>query len=428
VASLRRELGLPALAVYGIGGMLGGGIYALVGEVAGLAGRWSPLSFLLAMVVAAPTALTYAELVARHPRSGGEAAYSKRAFGGERVPWLVGWTVLGSGIVSMATLARAFAGYVQELAPGTPTVVLVIAFLTALGALNVRGIRVASTANVVCTVVETAGLVVIIAIGAVLLADGGAPPEAASEPDGAAATWTSVLHGAALAFYAFIGFEDMVNVSEEVKRPRRAFPVAIPLALLVVGGLYAAVSFAANLAVDADELSASSAPLTLVASRGAAWFPTPAFTVIAVFAVANTALLNYVMASRLVYGMARERLLPRWLGSVQAGWRTPMNAILVIYVVATLLAVSGGVASLAAATSFLLLAVFFTMNVALVRLRRTTPRPDGFRCPGFVPWLGMVLSIGLATLLPARSILVALLLVAVGGAILVGRSLVTRSG
>lgn len=411
---LRRELGPRALAVYGIGGMLGGGIYALVGEVAGLAGSWSWLSFLLAMVVAAPTALVYAELAARHPRSGGESLFAKVAFGGETAPLLVGWMVLLSGIVSMAALARAFAGYVQDVLPGVPTSGLVVAFLAGLGLVNLRGIRLASAANILCTIVEVSGLVLVVVAGAAFFAgDQPAPPPVTpgTAPVGALA----VVHGAALAFYAFIGFEDMVNVAEEVRQPRRAYPVAIPLALVFVGVLYAVVVFVATAAVPPADLASSAAPLTLVVERGADRVPSEAFALVALFAVANTALLNFVTASRLAYGMSNEGLLPGWVGSLHRSRRTPHRAIAAIFVLALSLALSGGVGFLAGATSFLLLTVFFTMNLALVHIRREgDDTTQGFRCPAYVPWTGMALSAGLAFFVPSKAILAALAIVAGG--------------
>jgi amino acid transporter len=422
---LRRALGLPALTLYGVGGMLGGGIYALVGEVAGLAGGRAWLCFLVAMAVAAPTALVYAELGARHPKSGGESWFSRVAFGGEALPFLVGWLVLFSGIVSMATLARAFAGYTVELVPGAPAWAVAPAFLAGLGLLNARGIRLASATNVVFTVIEAS----VIVVGAAFLAGGDAPP-AGGAAEAASWSWAALLQGAALAFYAFIGFEDMVNVAEEVREPRRAFPVAIPLALVAVGATYAAVTLVATAVVSPGELAGSSAPLTDVVSRGAAWIPPSAFSAVALFAVANTALLNFVMASRLMYGMAGDGLLPRPLARVNRRWRTPHVAIVCVLVLAVALAATGGVLLLAGATSFLLLVVFFTMNLALVRIRGDAHAPaTGFRCPRFVPWVGMTLCPALAVFLPGRSVLVAVAVIAVGVAFLgVWRSGATARG
>ena len=297
---VRLRRGPAALTVYGVGGMLGGGIYALVGQVAANAGTRSWLAFALAMLVAAPTALVYAELAGRFPKSGGEAWFCQVAFERVAVARLVGWAVLLSGVVSMATLARAFAGYVADLAPGAPAWLVAPAFLAGLAAINLRGIRLSSLANVVCTVVEVAGLVVVVLAGALLLA-GGASVRAESPPPPAG---LGVLQGAALAFYAFIGFEDMVNVAEEVRRPARAYARAIPTALVAVGCVYGAVAWSSTAAVGPAVLAASDAPLSEVVAASALPIPRPAFSVVALFAVANSALLNSVMASRLTYGMA----------------------------------------------------------------------------------------------------------------------------
>ena len=429
--SLKREMGFPALTIYGVGGMLGGGIYALVGKVAGEAGTLSWVSFVAAMSVAAPTAFTYAALGSRYPRSGGESVFAQEALGSERLAFLTGWTVVFSGLVSMATLAHGFSGYLRALWPPLPEPAILLGFVVLLALINGWGIRLTSRANVAATAIEFSGLLLVIVAGLLVVAGDGGSAEASAVARAAVDTgstsgsasasptpgppWMGIVTGATLAFYAFIGFEDMVNVAEEVERPRRNLPRAITLALVSVGLTYAAVSFLATAAVPPGDLDASGAPLHLVVRSGIPSFPGSVFTVVALFAVGNSALLNFVMASRLVYGMSDQTLLPSWLGTVHEHRRTPHRAILVVGSLALAMALSGTLEMLAATTSLLILAVFFLMNLSYLRIRL---REDGdaevFSVPAVVPVTGMILSVALAAFVSQPS------LVAGGGVILVG--------
>ena len=443
-SGLKRALGLRALVVYGVGGMLGGGIYALVGEVAAKAGSLAWLSFLLAMVVATPTAFSYAALATRFPRSGGEAVYIRHGFGTRHGGLLVGWLVIFSGMASMATLAHAFAGYAATLLDTTGTGGsrgLILAFLLVLGAINGWGIRFTSRANIVATTIEFSGLLLVILAGIAVV--GGwtdaagstmahAPP---SDPAraGDSPLWLGVLLSANLAFYAYIGFEDMVNVAEEVTEPRRVYPRAIVMALVTVGLVYAAVTSLATAAVSPGRLAASGAPLQEVIAVGAAWVPSPVFTVIALFAVGNSALLNFVMASRLAYGMANDGLLPRWLGRVHPARRTPLRAIGIILVLTAVLGLSGTLRSLAGTTSLLILIVFVMVNGSLLRIRlgqaeQDAEDPKAFRVPRSVPIAGMVLAVSLMPLAPDGSLRTAALVAGAGLALIGFRFLWQRWG
>jgi len=422
---LRRVLGLGALVAYGVGDILGAGIYALVGKVAGAAGTLAWLSFGCTLLVAGLTALSYAELGSRFPRSGGEARFSERAFGR---PWLalfIGWLVFASGVVSVATVSRAFSGYVVELlrqsgAAGGPSLnpMLIAAFLLTLGGIVFWGIRQASVANIVCTLVEAAGLILVIVVGAVyLLGNTPAAPAPAEAP--LAVRGLGVAQGAALAFFAFIGFEDMVNVSEEVREPGRNLPIAILTALLVAGSIYMLLTWLATQIVSPEVLSAADGPLLMVMQQAAPWFPLWVFTVITALAVSNTGLLNMVMVSRLMYGMAEQQLLPPWLARLHPRTRTPHRAIATILLVIVALAISGTLKGLAGTTSTLLLAVFFTMNVALIVLkRREQESSGGFRIPLFVPILGALSTVALMPFAPRPSLLLAGAIFGIGGVLI----------
>ena len=394
--NLRPFLGFWALTFYGIGDILGAGIYALIGDVAGVAGRWSPLSFLLAMSIAGLTGLTYAQMVARFPKSGGEASFCLEAFGRPRGAFLVGWLVFCSGVVSMATVAHAFGNYLHALWPELAEAPIWLLFLCGVSLINFRGIRESSLTNILLTCVEVAGLLVVIVAGAVFLMREGVPEAVVSQD--VPLTVPGVMSGAVLAFFAYIGFEDMVNVSEEVCAPRTTFPRAIISAVIFCGVLYMAVGLVAVAIVPVAELSAAEAPLINVVGRAAPALPPILFTGIALIAVANTGLLNGIMASRLLYGMSRQGLLPSWLRAVHARTRTPHLAVAVVLAVSLALAFSGTMARLAETTSLLVLIVFATVHASAIRLLSpASEEADLFRVPMIVPILGLVTCLGLIT-------------------------------
>ena len=410
---LRRVLGVGALTAYGVGDILGAGIYALVGAIAGIAGTSSWLSFAVALGVAAFTGLSYAELGSRFPHSGGESYFCERAFGRPEIALLIGWMVFCSGVTSLATVTRGFAGYVQGLWPAAPTVVVIIGFVLTIGTIAFWGIRQSSMTNIVCTVVETSGLVLVIVVGLVFL--GRADVEAVPVPVAEPVSWTAVAQGSALAFFAFIGFEDIVNVADETKTPERSIPIALVSATMIAGILYIVVISVATSVVSPADLAASSAPLLEVIRRAAPAIPDLAFTVIVLFAVANTALLNCVMASRLLYGMSRQSLLPRWLGSVHLRTQTPHWAIVTVFAATLALALSGTLTLLAGVSGFVLLSVFATMNVSLLVIKsRERQRVGGFKVPRIVPLVGLLACLGLLLFVEPAAILGAAILVLAG--------------
>jgi amino acid transporter len=415
---LRRSLGFWALVVYGVGDILGAGIYALVGKVAGMAGQASWLSFLMALVVATFTALTYAELGGRFPKSAGESWFAEQAFRSKRFALAVGWVVLCSGVLSLATMSLAFAGYLTGLVPGVPWFYFVIAILVLLAFINFRGIRESSAANIVATTIELAGLLIVIVAGAVYLAKTGAADPAATSVSAPTPTWSNIAQGGALAFFAFIGFEDMVKVAEEVKDPERNMPRAILLSLFVTGIVYLVVVVVATRVVEPSVLAESDAPLLTVVEQAEPRIPTSLFGLIALFAVANTALLNFIMGSRVLYGMARQGLLPSWLGAVHQTRRTPHWAILTILIAALGLALSGSLTYLAGTTSLLLLLVFFTLHLSLVAIKRRNDQPHGtFRVPLAVPIVGAVTCAGLMPFVPRGSMATGVVILALAAAL-----------
>ncbi|MCK8678321.1 APC family permease [Streptomyces lichenis] len=398
---LRRALTTPLLYFFILGDVLGAGVYVLVGQVAAASGGavWVPL--LTALVLALLTAASYAELATKYPRAGGAAHYATLAYG-PAVGFVAGFCMLAAGIVSVAALARGFAGdYLAEFVT-LPVALVAVVFLVLLALLNARGIKESTRANAVATLIEVGGLLVIVVLGAWLLLRGEGDPgrlvRLGTPEEGAAA---AVLSGSVLAFYSFVGFETSVNVAEETRDPRRSYPRALFGALATAGAVYLLVGLAASLTVPTEVLATSSGPLLEVV-RAAGGVPPRLFSAIALIAVANGALLTGIMASRLAYGMARDGLLPAALTRVLPGRRTPWAAIAATTVPALLLALTGSTATLASTLVLLLLVVFLIVNTAVLVLRRDPGEPGHFRAPSVLPVLGAASCVLLATRIEAE--------------------------
>jgi APA family basic amino acid/polyamine antiporter len=389
-ATLSRNIGLLALTLYGVGDILGAGVYGLIGRAAGQMGNMVWLAFLASMVAAGLTGLSYASLGSRYPKAGGAAYITHRAYARTWLSYGVGLAVLASGLTSMAAATRVFSGYFQALIGGEfPITVIMIGFALILSGIVIRGIKESIWANSVCTVIELSGLLLIIVfgfsyIGSVDYFDAATT----SNPTGEIGL-SLVLTGAVLTFYSFVGFEDILNVAEEVKDPQKNLPRGLILAVGISSLIYMTISLIAVSVIPAAELATSKQPLVDVVKKAAPWFPSPVFSVIAMFAVANTALLNFIMGSRLVYGMANQGLLPKALAKIHLKRQTPHVAALVLLGILLILALSGDISSLAKATSVLLLMCFIIVNVALVILKKRKNEPKGaFEIPTFVPVLG----------------------------------------
>ncbi len=392
---LKKSLGLVTLIIYGVGDTLGAGIYALIGKTAGIAGYAFWMCFAAALVAVGFTAFTYAELVTRFPHAGGAAHYSFMAFRRSLLSYLVGFLVLMSGLVSMSTVSHGFAGYVQAFFPQIPTPFIILVFFLVLGFITLWGMRESSLTNIICTFVEVSGLLIIIAIG---LSHFGKVNylEFAPHLENLPEKTHAVLSGSILAFYAFIGFEDMVNVSEEVHESQKVFFKAILSVLAIIAVVYILTALAAISVVSPSELSLSKAPLVEVVKKGAPWFPPALFTWIALFAVTNTALANYVMGTRLLYGMAKDGLMPKFLQHVNPKRHTPDAAVVCILFVVLTLALTGTIARLAQSTALLLLIVFFVMNLSLIRVKfKMKGEVPLFKVPLPVPVLGALTTFSL---------------------------------
>jgi APA family basic amino acid/polyamine antiporter len=398
--SLKRVMGPWLLLLFIVGDILGTGIYALTGQVANQVGGVVWLPFLVAFVVALITAFSYLELVTKYPKAAGAALYTHKAFGIHFITFIVAFAVMCSGITSASTASRAFSANMSHAfglgfsAFGITMTGLV--FMAVVAAVNFRGVGESVKANVVLTCVELTGLLIIIFIG----------------------LWA-------------LGFEDSVNMAEECQNPTGDFPKVLLAGLFITGTIYVLVSISAITLVPPAQLGEGETPLLKVVQAGAPNFPVWIFGFITMFAVANSALINMLMASRLVYGMSREHVLPPVLGKVHATRRTPYIAIGFTTLLAfALITFVGEVPALGGTTALLLLCVFTVVNVAVLVLRKDTVAHKHFRTPTFLPILGAISCAFLAGPWTGRAVVqyrVAGVLIAIGVVLWVVTMLVNRA-
>ncbi len=356
---LLRTLSLTQITLYGIGTILGAGIYVLVGEVANIAGSYMPLAFVLAALVVSFSAYSYGHLSRLYPVSAGEPVYVQQAFSLKGLSTLVGYAIVFAGIVSAATIARGFSGYFAvffELADAL-TISLLIILLTAIAA---WGVKLSVSVAIITTLLELLGLALVIYAGADKV------PALFSNPDSPLIP-TNLSAGAFLAFYAFIGFEDMVNMAEEVKQPEKNMPRGILMALVTACLLYFIVTLCALAAVPLQDLATSKAPLVLVVEQNTA-IPIALMTSISIVAVVNGALLQIIMASRVLYGMAKKGMAPGFLATVHPRRQTPLSATFLVGTLVLSAALLAPLVTLAQATSGTILCIFTMVNLALLRL------------------------------------------------------------
>jgi basic amino acid/polyamine antiporter, APA family len=393
--ALARTLNLPLTVLFGLGVTIGAGIYVLIGATAGRAGMHVPLAFLLAAIVMAPTAASFAELASRMPVSAGEAAYVEAGFGSEWIARVVGLMVIAVGIISAATIAKGSAGYIQEFVD-LKAGVIIAAVILLMGAVAAWGILESVAIVALMTLIEVGGLLLLIGFGVA-----SSPGITKRLPEiwtglGSMAAITGMLSASLLAFFAFIGFEGLANIAEEVKEPERTLPKAIFLTLVISTLFYILVGWIAVIAVSPLELATSRAPLSLVFERVTGASPA-AISAIAIVATVNGVIVQMVMASRVIYGLADRRLLPIALARINSITKTPLLATILVVIAVLVLAIAFPLESLASTTSLLTLVIFSFVNAALLQLKRSpTPMSSGcFIVPFWVPIVGCVLCIGL---------------------------------
>ncbi len=393
---LRRRLNLPLLTLYGLGVTIGAGIYVLIGATAAVAGIFAPVSFLIAAIVVGFTAFSYAELGTRYPVSAGEAAYVGKAFSRQWLSVLVGLMVIASGVVSSAAISIGAAAYLQQFVE-LPMWMLVSILVLLLGVVAFWGILESVSLAALFTLIEIGGLFFVIYYGLALPAPD-APIIAITDliPTMNGQVWQSIAAASLLAFFAFVGFEDIANVVEEVKNPVKSLPWAIILTLVIATVLYLAVVSVVVLGVPMDKLSKSAAPLSLL-FENASPATRNAFTAIAIIATINGVLVQMIMASRVLYGLAGQGSLPKVFARVNQVTHTPVIATTAIAAIILILANFFPVAELAKTTSKIVLIVFVLINAALLRIKwldRDHPE-NFFRVPIWVPAAGVVVSIAM---------------------------------
>jgi basic amino acid/polyamine antiporter, APA family len=388
---LRRVLSLPWLVFYGVGVTIGAGIFALIGQIVGLAGDHAPLAFLVAGAVAAFTGFSYAALASAYPRAAGEAIFVKNGIG-ETAGRLIGLGVVAVAITSTAVIALAFAGYVGAVA-SLPESVSLIGVLALLSAVAWAGVRESVGFAALITVLEVGTLVVVSAAGLPMIGQPGVIDRILSLPADAGA-WSSVFAGAFVAFFAFIGFEDIENMAEETRDPHRAVPQAIILTLIVSVAIYGLVAVVAVALPERAAFAASKAPLALLFERTTGTSGAPV-AVMASIAMINGILVQIVMASRVLYGMANEGMIPAAIGVLDRRRQTPLRAIILVAAAAGMFALFVPLLQLAELTSLVMLLVFATVNLSLFLIGRRDGAPAVLRRWRYWGLVGAFVSVGL---------------------------------
>ncbi|MBV9956599.1 MAG: amino acid permease [Pseudolabrys sp.] len=384
-ASLRRRLGPVLLVLYGVGVTIGAGIYVLVGAVAGYAGLYAPWAFLLAAVVMGLTVASYAEMCTRYPVAAGEAAYVRAAFRSRLLSTMTGVAMIGTAVIASATVALGASGYIAQFV-GWPQGAVVLLTVSVLGIVAAKGVLESVVLASLFTVVEVAGLLVIVAGG---LANGAPIGAALTIPPMSLPLWSGIAFASLLAFFAFIGFEDLTNMAEETVAPERTLPVALSITLVATTVLYALVAAVAVTTVPVKELASSSAPLSLV-FRAVVSPNEKILSAIAIVATLNTILAEMTMATRVIYGMARQGDLPKALGHVHGHTSTPLLATAAAVALILGFALLVPFLQLATATAIGTLAVFALVNLSLIRVRLREGPSRHVRVPLWVPIAGLI--------------------------------------
>lgn len=392
--SLKRSLSLPLIVLYGLGVTIGAGIYVLVGATAGIAGVFAPLSFALAGLIMLPSACSFAELVGRFPVSAGEAAYVRAAFNSQMAAVIVGLLVVSAGTVSAATISLGSVGYIRQFLdlPGSMLLPIVVACMTLIAA---WGVRESVTFAAIMTFIEIIGLLAVVAGGFI----GATIPfatNAISLPDTGTLIHIgfAVMSGGVLAFFAFIGFEDLVNMAEETHEPASTVPKAIFLTLIISTTLYILVSIVAVLNVPIAQLAGAEAPLSLV-FRNTTGVSSATISAIAIIATLNGVIIQVIMCSRVLYGLSKQGNLPAVVSYVNPLTRTPLVATALVGAVVLILASLVPLRGLAEWTSQITLTVFALVNLALlvIKRREDVPPPGIYHNPNWVPLTGLVMCI-----------------------------------
>ncbi len=412
--NLKRDVGFFAATIYGIGVILGAGIYALVGEAVGLAGNAVWLSFVLAAVVSAFTGLSYMELISMFPQSAAEYIYVKNAFNNKLLAFNVGWIEIFADVIANSTVALGFAGYFNALF-GTPVVLTAIALIFIMSLINFWGVKESARINTVFSLIEIAGLVFVVLLA--LFFGHYSSVNYLEMPHGL----TGTLGAAALIFFAYIGFEDLANISEEVKDPKRNVPKALLVSVIVTTVIYVLVGMAVVSLVDWQSLAASQAPLAFAVSSVLGNQAFRLMSVIALFATANTVLVGLIVGSREIYGMSRDGTLPKIFSRIHIRRRTPWIAVFATMIFSMAFVLFGNINIVAGITDLGTFYVFIFVNASAIALRYRMPDVKRvFRTPlnigrfPLISFFGLLSSLILVSYLSINAILIGLGIALVG--------------
>ena len=392
---LRRVISLPLITFYGIGSILGAGIYVLISKIAGISGMYMPVSFIIAGIVAGFSAFSYAELSSRYPKSAGEAVYLYEAFSLKTLSSLLGWAIVAVGIISVATLANGIVGYV-ELFFKLSGWIIKLSIISLLFMVAIWGVAESLIVTAVITVLELCGVFLIIFYGFESLMTIGDRWNELIPPLNSKYIFP-IIFGAFLSFYAYIGFEDMVNMAEEVKDPKKNMPLSIVLVLCITTVLYVIVSLVAVLSLPLEYLSKSTAPFTDII-KNSSNFPVWIMGIISVVAVLNGMLIQIIMGSRVLYGMSRTGMAPAFFSYIYSVTRTPVTATAFVFIVIVAFALLLPLVSLAKITSTIILVVFSFVNLSLVAIKLRERKDlnsesDHYKVPIVIPFTGFLLCI-----------------------------------
>lgn len=400
--SLRREIGLWGAIAYGVGTILGAGIYALIGVAAGKAGNAVWLAFAIAAAIALLSGLSYAKLASLYPSSGAEYVYVHEAFGSRFWAFLVGWLVLISSIISGAAVALGFGGYLFSLV-GLPVAIGASALIVVMSVINFAGIKESLMLNVVLTAIEILGIVVVIFLGAGFLGT----VDLLEAPDG----FSGIIAGVGVIFFAFIGFESLVKLGDETKDPTRTIPQALILSVVITAVVYVLVSISVVSILPYDQLATSTSPLSDVALEASGPVAATALSIIALIATANTVLIILIASSRIAYGMSARSALPRFISRVHPSRGTPLVAIILTTLPSVLFCFMGGIELTANAANYTIFLVFLAVNLAVLQLAR---RRSIGRYYIIAAVLGTVTSLAMLTQFSWEVTLLSLAMVGVG--------------
>jgi len=407
-------MGLFQLVMYGVGLILGAGIYVLIGEAVGFAGDSVWIAFVLGSIVALFAGFSYAELSSIFPKAAAEYVFIKNAFKNNFFAFVIGWLTAITSIITAATVALGFGGYFVEFFD-VPIIISAIGLLGILSLVNFIGIRESAWTNTIFTIIEAIGLILIIIIGFTVVNP--EPVNYIESPSG----FTGIAIAFVLIFFAFIGFEDMANVAEEVRNPKKILPRAIILSVLISGVLYVLVSLAVVRVVNWEELATSSAPIAMVAERGLGSGAHFLLSSIALFAITNTVLITLVAGSRIFYGMAKEKVFPSVLEKIHFKTKTPWIAVIVILVTSVGFTFIGDIVIVANITVFAIVITFASVNLAVIVLRYTEPEIERkFKVPinigkfPILPLFGLGISVYMALQFEVEIILAGLAIIVSG--------------